>query len=75
MSGAAAAKPMKIVGPWEIAGIDPAQSGFVFSRMQVAETLVSVDAAGKLIAGLATSWSTSDDGLTWRFRLRTGIAA
>ena len=70
MTGIAAAKPLKVVGPWEIAGIDPAQSGFVFSRMQVAETLVSVDADGKLSVGLATAWSASEDGLAWRFRLR-----
>lgn len=70
MTGIAAAKPLNVVGPWEIAGIDPAQSGYVFSRMQVAETLVSVDADGKQTAGLAASWSASEDGLTWRFRLR-----
>ncbi|MCV9934779.1 ABC transporter substrate-binding protein [Boseaceae bacterium BT-24-1] len=70
--GAAEAKPLKVVGPWEIAGIDPAQSGYLFSRMQVAETLVSVDASGKLVGGLASSWSTEEDGLSWRFRLRDG---
>lgn len=72
MTGLAAAKPLKVVGPWEIAGIDPAQSGFVFSRMQVAETLVSVDAEGRLTGGLAASWAAAEDGLTWRFRLREG---
>jgi peptide/nickel transport system substrate-binding protein len=72
MTGLAMAKPLKVVGPWEIAGIDPAQSGYVFSRMQVAETLVSVDASGKLVGGLASSWSTGEDGLSWRFRLRDG---
>lgn len=70
--GAASAKPLKVVGPWEIAGIDPAQSGYVFSRMQIAETLVSVDADGKLTGGLATSWSAGEDGLSWRFPLRAG---
>ena len=70
MTGLATARPLKVVGPWEIAGIDPAQSGYVFSRMQVAETLVSVDADGRLAPGLATSWSAAQDGLAWRFRLR-----
>jgi peptide/nickel transport system substrate-binding protein len=70
--GAASAKPLKVIGPWEIAGLDPAQSGYVFSRMQVAETLVSVDATGKLAGGLATSWAASENGLAWRFRLREG---
>lgn len=72
MTGLATARPLKVVGPWEIAGIDPAQSGYVFSRMQVAETLLSVDAGGTLISGLAASWSASEDGLSWRFRLREG---
>ena len=57
-SASAQERPLKVVGPWEIAGIDPAQSGYIFSRMQVAETLVSVDADGKLTAGLEDpSWS------------------
>jgi peptide/nickel transport system substrate-binding protein len=61
---------LKVAGPWEIAGIDPAQSGYVFSRLQVAETLVSADATGKLIPGLAEKWSVSDDGRIWRFTIR-----
>lgn len=68
----AADRPLKVVGPWEIAGIDPAQSGYVFSRMQVAETLVAADPTGALTPALAESWSSGDDGLTWRFRIRGG---
>ncbi|WP_137390968.1 ABC transporter substrate-binding protein [Rhodoligotrophos defluvii] len=65
-------RTLKVAGPWEIAGIDPAQSGYVFSRLQVAETLVSADPTGKLIPALAEKWSVSDDGLTWRFTMRDG---
>lgn len=68
--GIAEARTLNVVGPWEIAGIDPAQSGYVFSRMQVAETLVSTNPSGELIPGLAEQWSVSDDGLIWRFTLR-----
>ena len=68
--GAVQARPLHVVGPWEIAGVDPAQSGYVFSRMQVAETLVSTSLSGELVPGLAERWSVSDDGLTWRFALR-----
>lgn len=32
--------------------------------------LTAVDARGKVIPGMATSWTTSPDGLTWTFRLR-----
>ncbi|RWM70889.1 ABC transporter substrate-binding protein [Mesorhizobium sp.] len=71
LSGMAQERMLKIAGPWEIAGIDPAQSGYVFSRLQVAETLVSANATGKLTPGLAQKWSVSEDGLTWRFTIRT----
>ncbi|MCT7373664.1 ABC transporter substrate-binding protein [Chelativorans salis] len=71
-AGSAEERPLKVVGPWEIGGIDPAQSGYVFSRLQVAETLVSADPTGKLVPALAEQWSVSEDGLTWRFRIRAG---
>jgi peptide/nickel transport system substrate-binding protein len=70
-SGQAQAQVLKVAGPWEIGGIDPAQTGYVFSRLQVAETLVSADSSGKLVPALAEAWSVSDDGLTWRFTVRT----
>jgi peptide/nickel transport system substrate-binding protein len=66
----AEAQTLKVVGPWEIGGIDPAQTGYIFSRLQVAETLVSADPTGELIPALAENWAVSEDGLTWRFTLR-----
>lgn len=41
----------------------------------VYETLTYYDTYGKknVKPGLATSWSTSDDGLTWTFNLRKGV--
>ena len=68
------AKDIKVIGPWEISGIEPTQSGFIFSRMQVAETLVSTDEKGNLIPGLAKSWSVSKDGLLWKFDIRKNVA-
>jgi peptide/nickel transport system substrate-binding protein len=53
---------LKVAGPWEIAGIDPAQSGYVFSRLQVAETLVSADATGNLVPGLAENGPSATTG-------------
>ncbi|QFI66331.1 Oligopeptide ABC transporter, periplasmic oligopeptide-binding protein OppA [Sinorhizobium alkalisoli] len=61
---------LKVAGPWEISGIEPAQTGYVFSRLQVAETLVTTDKVGGLVPGLAENWSVSDDGLAWTFTLR-----
>ena len=65
-------RPLRVVGPWEIVGVDPAQSGYVFSRTQVAETLVTADGEGRLAPLLAEGWSASGDGLTWRFPVRSG---
>ncbi|QRM33206.1 ABC transporter substrate-binding protein [Microvirga sp. VF16] len=70
----ASAKALKVAGPWEITGIEPAQTGYVFSRLQVAETLVTTDKQGALVPGLAEKWAVSDDGLTWTFKLRGNAA-
>jgi len=69
-NNSAHAEVLKVAGPWEVTGIDPAQTGYVFSRLQVAETLVTADPEGKLIPALAERWSVSEDALTWRFTLR-----
>jgi len=38
------------------------------------EGLVRIDAAGKVQPALAASWTVSPDGLTYIFKLRTGVA-
>jgi peptide/nickel transport system substrate-binding protein len=63
---------LRIVGPWEIAGLEPATSGYLFTRLQVCETLVESDDAGRLQPGLARSWKMTDGGRHWRFELRAG---
>ncbi|BFO57258.1 MULTISPECIES: ABC transporter substrate-binding protein [Comamonadaceae] len=63
---------LQIVGPWEIAGLAPAVSGYVFTRLQIAETLVDADDDGTLLPGLAERFEASADGLAWRFVLRQG---
>ena len=37
------------------------------------EGLVTEDASGRLIPGMASSWSVSGDGRRWTFRLRPGL--
>ena len=70
---AAANDTITVAAPWEVVGADPAVSGFAFQRMQVAETLVDADTEGRIRPGLAESWTVSDDGLEWRFRIRSGV--
>ena len=69
----AQAKPLNLIGPWEIHSLDPSSSsGILFTRMQVAETLVDADNLGTLKPGLARRWQASSDQLSWRFTLRDG---
>ena len=65
-------RTLRVVTPWEIGGLDPARSGYVFQRMQIAETLVGTDTAGALAPLLARAWRLDADRLTWRFALRAG---
>jgi peptide/nickel transport system substrate-binding protein len=39
----------------------------------VYETLAFVSPDGRLVPGLAESWRTSQDGLTWTFALRRNV--
>jgi peptide/nickel transport system substrate-binding protein len=63
---------LRVVSPFEIGGLDPARSGHVFQRMQVAEPLVGTDGAGALRPLLAAGWRLDADRLAWRFALREG---
>jgi len=67
------AKELKVVGAWKIKGMEPAQSGYIFSRTEVAETLMTVDKTGKVIPSLAKRIQVSKDGLTWNITLKKGI--
>ena len=61
---------LRVVTPWEIGSLEPSRAGFVFARMQVAETLVGADDGGLPVPRLATSWTMSDDRLSWKLVLR-----
>lgn len=63
---------LKVAAPWEIGSLDPSKTGYIFTRLEVTETLVDVDASGQLSPGLAARWSVSPDQKSWRFALRPG---
>lgn len=65
---------LDVVAPFEIKGADPSTSGAIFIKMELAETLVNADPDGRLVPGLATEWTVSEDGLEWIFRLRQGVS-
>ena len=69
---ASAPAPLQIVGPWEISGLAPASSGYVFTRLQVTETLLDAADDGQPRPALAQRWRRSADGLVWQFELRAG---
>lgn len=64
---------LDVVAQFEIQAPEPSTSGYIFTRMGIAETLVNADADGNLTPGLATDWSMSEDGLSWTFTLREGV--
>ena len=63
------ARALSVSAPWEITSLDPAKNGYIFTRLEIAETLVNVTNAGELTGGLATSWVTTDS-INWRLKLR-----
>lgn len=69
---AQASTTLRVVTPWEIASLEPSRAGYVFVRMQVAETLIGADDGGLPRPGLATAWSMAEDRLSWRMTLREG---
>ena len=63
---------LRLTGPWEVTSLEPSRTGYMFSRMQVVETLMGATDSGLPAPALATAWSVSDDQRTWRFVLRPG---
>ncbi len=57
-------------------GLDPHVTQATSTRNQlenVYDTVVAFDAEGKIVPSLATKWTTSKDGLTWTFTIRSGV--
>ncbi len=71
-SANSAERTLEIAGPWELSGLALAQSGHLYQKLQVVETLLDASAVGHPSPGLARQWSCSADGLRWTFLLRGG---
>ena len=50
-----------------------ASTGVYIITSKIIESLVDLDANGKIVPILATSWSASKDGKTFTFKLREGV--
>ncbi len=62
-----------VVAPFEIGGLDPSVSGFIFQRMQITETLLDADRQGQPTPALAERWKVSEDGKQWNLTVRPGV--
>ena len=63
---------LTVVGPWELTGLEPSRGGYMFTRMEVTQTLLDADDQGRLLPALASEWEVSNDGLEWRFFIEQG---
>ncbi|QMV13893.1 ABC transporter substrate-binding protein [Vibrio spartinae] len=64
---------LTISGPFEFNGTDLSRDGFLYSRLGVTESLTRILPDGTVQPLLASGWTPSDDGLTWRFRIRSDV--
>ncbi|MGL4734098.1 MAG: ABC transporter substrate-binding protein [Enterovibrio sp.] len=67
------ANSLTISGSFEFNSQDLAKDGFLFSRLQVVESLVGISEDSQPYPLLAKSWAMSDDGLVWRFQIRPEV--
>lgn len=64
---------LRVVGPFEIHSLQPTATSGFFTRLEVAETLVTADREGELAPGLAAEWSSARGGRAWTFELVPGV--
>lgn len=83
--GAAPAKPggakagpsvLRVVPHAPLVVLDPTWTSIYITRnhgYMIYDTLFAIDAEGKPRPQMVDTWTTSDDGLTWTFKLRDGL--
>ena len=72
-SGPTSSNTVSISAAFEFTSLDPSKNGFIFSRMQVLETLLDVDENGLLIPALAKNWHINENAKMWTFDLRDDV--
>lgn len=60
---------LAVSSPFDFTSPDPSANGHVFQSLQIVETLIEIDAHGRPVPGLASSWEATDDGRHWRFTI------
>ena len=73
---ASAETVLKVVMQSDVKAIDPVWSGAYITReygYMIYDTLFSMDEKFHVKPQMVDTWSTSDDGLTWTFKLRDGL--
>lgn len=77
LAGAAGAATLDIALDSSPAGLDPhlvtAFNSVMMVQGNIYQALTDTDAALAVVPGLAESWTVSDDGLTYTFKLRSGV--
>lgn len=64
---------IRMASRWANDSLDPMSGHTQLLRLAVFEPLIAIDYDAKLAPGLATSWESSDDKLTWTFELREDV--
>lgn len=77
LTGAVAAATLDVAIDSSPAGLDPhlitAFNSVVIVQSNIYEGLTAIDKNLAVVPGLAESWEISEDGLTYTFKLRTGV--
>src|ERR1700738_5005480 len=72
----ALAQTVKVVMHSDVKALDPVGSGAYITRnhaYMIYDTLFAIDEKLQVKPQMVDSWATSDDGLTWTFKLRDGL--
>ncbi|MCO4784553.1 ABC transporter substrate-binding protein [Marinomonas atlantica] len=64
---------VNVSASFDFQNLELSRYGYVFTRMQVVETLLNIDHQGGLLPSLAIRWEILDEGKHWRLSLRDGV--